>query len=217
MIASVEGLLRAEGRFSVGKGRIPLLEVCLVLAGCGVIYGAALGSFNVRALQMLFSALKVPLLLAGATSICLPSFYVINTVIGLRDDFDAALRGVLAAQGTVAICLAALAPVTVVCYLSSSSYRLAVAANGVCFLLAALAGQVTLQRHYRPLILRNPRHGLARTTWLALYVFVVIQAAWVLRPFVGSPGMETHFFRQEAWSNAYVVVVRTVWELLGAR
>ena len=46
--------------------------------------------------------------------------------------------------------------------------------------------------------------------WIALYVFVAIQLAWVLRPFVGSPELEVSFFRAEAWSNAYVVIVRDV-------
>jgi hypothetical protein len=214
VIASVDGLLRGEGRFAVGNGRVPLVEIAAVLAVCGFVYGAAMGSFSVRALQSLYSGIKVPILLCAATVICLPSFFAINAVLGLRDDFAAALRGVLAAQGTVAVCLAGLAPVTLLSYLSSSNYRFAIVVNGLYFLIAALAGQVTLQRHYRPLVARNPRHRLARAAWLALYVFVAIQLAWVLRPFVGAPTMATRFFREDAWSNAYVAVLQTVWELL---
>ena len=215
MLAALDGILRAEGRFAVGKGRLPLAQIALVLVLCGFVYGAAMGSFSMRALQSLYSGLKVPLLLAVATLICLPSFFAINAVLGLRDDFAAALRAVLSAQGTVAICLAGLAPLTLVSYVSSADYRFAIVINGVYFLIAALAGQLTLQRHYRPLVARDPRHRQARATWLVLYVFVAIQLAWVLRPFVGSPDMATRFFREDAWSNAYVVVLRTVWELLG--
>ena len=46
--------------------------------------------------------------------------------------------------------------------------------------------------------------------WGLLYVFVAIQVAWVLRPFVGAPMLEPSFVRSNAWSNAYVVVVRDV-------
>jgi hypothetical protein len=217
VIAALNGVLRAEGRFAVGSGAIAWRDLLLVLAGCGFVYGVAMGSFSVRALQALYSGLKVPLLLCVATAICLPNFFVVNAVLGLRDDFSAALRGVLAAQGTVAITLAALAPLIVVTYLSSANYRFAVVGNGVYFLAAAVTGQITLRRHYQPLIARNPRHKLARAGWLVLYVFVAIQLAWVLRPFVGAPGLEVGFFRAEAWSNAYVVVARTVWELLSGR
>ena len=50
---------------------------------------------------------------------------------------------------------------------------------------------------------------------MVLYVFVAIQLAWVLRPFIGSPNVPTRFFREDAWSNAYVVVLDTIWKTLG--
>jgi hypothetical protein len=51
-------------------------------------------------------------------------------------------------------------------------------------------------------------------TWLGLYVFVGIQMAWVLRPFVGAPGQPVQFFRPESWVNAYEVVLRLVWQAI---
>jgi hypothetical protein len=50
-----------------------------------------------------------------------------------------------------------------------------------------------------------------------LYVFVAIQGAWVLRPFVGAPGLEPSFLRAELWTNAYVVVARTAAQALLGR
>ena len=58
------------------------------------------------------------------------------------------------------------------------------------------------------------RHRVGQVSWVVLYVFVAIQLAWVLRPFVGSPNIPTRFFREEAWSNAYVVVADLVWRML---
>ena len=63
---------------------------------------------------------------------------------------------------------------------------------------------------YRALIASNPRHRIGRAApgpGVLLYVFVAVQLAWVLRPFVGSPNVPTRFFRASAWSNAYVVVI----------
>lgn len=57
---------------------------------------------------------------------------------------------------------------------------------------------------------KNPRHRLGRGLWLGIYVLVAIQLAWMLRPFIGAPGLETRFLRAESWDNAYVVVMRTV-------
>jgi len=65
------------------------------------------------------------LLLLVSFALCLPSFYVINTLAGLRADFPEALRAVVATQACVAIVLASLAPVTVVSYVSMTDYQMA--------------------------------------------------------------------------------------------
>jgi hypothetical protein len=67
---------------------------------------------------------------------------------------------------------------------------------------------VTLGRHYRGLVERNPRHRITRAAWLALYVFVAIQLAWVLRPFIGQRELEVTFLRSDALGNAYVEITR---------
>ena len=210
----LDALLHARGRFAIGIERPPWLLLLLVIAIAGFLYGLAMGSFAGRPLQALYSGLKVPLLLAVATLLCLPSFYVVNAILGLRTRLEAALHGILAAQATLAITLASLSPVTLVFYLSSRVYSHAILLNGLIFLLATVAGQTTLTRHYRPLITENPRHRINRRVWAISYVFVAVQMAWVLRPFVGSPDLETGFFRENAWSNAYVVVFETVVEAL---
>lgn len=204
---AVDGVLRAEGRFSAGGRSVPWLPLSILLVAGGFLYGAAMGSYGLRLLQPVYSGLKVPLLLVVATVVCMPSFYVINSVLGLRDDFGAACRGVLAAQATVSIALASLAPLIVVFYASTEHYRTAIVMNGVVFAVATVAGQKTLGKHYDLLIARNPMHRVGRLSWVTLYVFVAIQAAWVLRPFVGSPGLPSQFFRKDPWSNAYVVVI----------
>ena len=213
MLQLVDDMLRARGALAPGAtaGRTGWLPVWSV--GAALLYGAVMGSYSLRPLQMACSSVKVPMLLAVSGLICLPSMFVVNTVLGLRQDLGAVLRGLVLAQGTVCVSLAALAPLTVVAYLSLGEYGEAVLFNGVVFLAAALAGQVTLGRHYRPLIAANPKHRIARDAWLGLYVFVAIQMGWVLRPFVGDPNQPTGFFREGAWSNAYVEVAGIVWRV----
>jgi hypothetical protein len=217
MLAVVADLLHARGNFAVGRGRVPWLQLGLLLALFGFAYGAVMGSYGLRAEQALYSGIKVPLFLGGATLVCLPNFFVVNTLLGLREDFTAACRGILASQATIAVALAAQAPFVALAYASSDNYRWAIVINGAWFALASLAGQMTLARHYGPLVARNQRHRTGRTAWLVLYVFVAIQLAWMLRPFVGAPAMETTFLRQGPLTNAYVVVAKDVWLLLTGR
>lgn len=214
-LTDVNRLLRCEGKYRVGRGMVPWAALTLLLLFGGWIYGAAMGSYGMRPLQSFYSAMKVPFLLATSTLVVLPNFFVLNTILGLRDDLGAALRGVLAAQATVAVTLAGLAPLALFVYASTERYADAIMLNGVMFAIATLCGQITLHRHYAPLVARNPRHKVGKRAWLTLYVFVTIQLAWVLRPFIGTLHMPTRFFRDEAWSNAYVVVWRQIVAFFG--
>jgi hypothetical protein len=216
MLATVDDLLRARGRHAVGGG-VSWRELLSCLIGGGLVYGAVMGSFGLKPLQGLYSAIKVPLLLGAASVVCLPSFFVINTLLGLRSDFGAACRGLLTDQATLAIVLASLSPLTAVAYASSADYRFAVLWNGLPFLIATLGAQTIVARHDRPLEERNPRHRFSRNAWIVLYIFVTVQLAWVLRPFAGSPGLPSRFFREDAWSNAYVVTARALADFVAGR
>jgi hypothetical protein len=165
-------------------------------------------------LQILISAAKVPMLLMVTFAISLPSFFVVNTLLGLRSDFAAVMRALAGGQAGLTIVLASLAPYTLLWYASFANYTLALLFNGVMFAIATFSAQAILRSWYRPLIARNPRHRWLLRVWLLLYAFVGIQMAWVLRPFVGSPDMPVQFFREESWDNAYVIIGRMIWTTL---
>ncbi len=211
----VSEVLRSQGRFSVGAPRIPWLALVATFTAATLVYGLVMGTWSGRSTQVLYSGLKAPLLLGGTTLICLPNFYVLGAALGLRDDLEAALRGIVTAQATVGLALAAAAPLTGFVYLSGCGYAGATLSNGVAFLAATLAGQWTLARHYRPLIEGNPRHRVALVAWVMLYQFVAIQLAWSLRPFIGDPGVATTFLRPESWTNAYVDAAEAMRLVLG--
>ena len=210
-------LLHARGAFATDAPAVPWRNICVIVALSGGAYGAIMGSFGGVGLQVLVSALKIPLLIAVSTVMCLPSLFVVNTVAGLREDFGAVLRGIFAAQATVAVCLCALGPFLLLLYASTPDYQATKAVNGALFLIASLAGQKTLAVHYAPLIRSNRRHRTGRRVWWFLYVLVTIQMAWVLRPFIGAPGMPVQLFREEAWGNAYVQILELIGDLLWRR
>jgi len=157
----------------------------------------------------------VPLLLLATFVLCLPSFFVVNTLAGLRDDFGQVLRALVATQSCVTVVLAALAPITAFWYVSCRDYGLVLLFNMVMFGVATLAAQIVVRRYYRPLIAREPRHRRLLWAWFALYAFVGVQMGWVLRPFIGNPETPVAFFRAEAWGNAYVVVGGLVLQAVG--
>ena len=215
-------LLRGGGWAVRSQRPWPVLtQLALFIIVFGMAYGAVMGSFggigDDRAWQAFYSALKVPLLLLATFLISLPSFFVLNTVFGLRDDFAQALRALVATQAGLAIVLASLAPFTAFWYVSSANYRVAVLFNGMMFAIASFTAQWLARRFYQPLIARSIKHRWLLWTWIVIYAFVGIQMGWVLRPFIGDPALGVQFFREESWSNAYVVVVRSIWLVITGR
>jgi hypothetical protein len=213
ILVGLDDFLHGRGRFAVETPASDRLSsLFLIVLGGGAFYGAVMASFTGHELhrlhQLLYVAAKVPLLLLVTFGLCLPSFFVINTVAGLRKDFGDALRAVVATQSCVAVVLASLAPITLFFYLTTRDYTTALHFNGLVFAVASLAAQRVLHRYYRPLIQRSPRHRLMMRFWFGLYVFVAIQMAWVLRPFIGHPALPVSFFRAEPWGNAYVEVLQ---------
>ena len=218
LLDDAERVLRGGRPGAPAAQTLALLLTLLVVFG--VFYGAVMGSFGGitgrRALQPLYSGVKVPLLLLVTFALSLPSFFVLNTLLGVRDDFADVLRGLVTTQAALTIILASLAPFTAFWYVSSDNYRQALAFNALMFGVASIAAQLLLRRWYRPLVRRNARHRVLLRSWLVIYAFVGIQMAWVLRPFVGHPQGPTRFFRYgEAWGNAYEQLAETIWQAIG--
>jgi hypothetical protein len=176
----------------------------------GLLYGAVMGSYGgwdaQRWVQIAYASLKVPLLLLVTFGFALPPFFVMNTLLGVRDDFAVALRAILEMQAGVALILASLAPLTLGVYVSTSQYEAAVLFNFLMFCLAACSAQIILYRRYRVLIARRAIHAKLMWAWLACYCFIAAQLAWTLRPFIGAPNAPVHFFRAGLSGNVYEVL-----------
>jgi hypothetical protein len=211
-LTSADALLRDLGRAAAPDRSARALAFAILLAG--PVYGAFMGSFAfsaARAPLVLYAAAKVPLLIFVTTLVCLPAFFVLNTVLGLRTDFARAMRAILAGQAALTLALASLGPLTRFIYSCGASHRAALLFNAAMFTFATAAAQAVMVRRYRPLTsdtARGQRHRLMLWSWVFLYAFVGIQMGWMLRPFVGAPAIPVAFFRDEPFSNAYVVIAR---------
>jgi len=211
-----ETILRSRGSHSPPLQLRGLVTTTFLF---GIAYGAVMGTYAGlspdRWQQILYSAVKVPLLILVSFVLSVPSFYVFHALLGLSRDFPAALRGLAATQSAMAIILASLAPLTAVWYVSVPDYNAAITFNGLMFAAASISAQILLRRHYAPLIAANPRHRWMLVIWLLVYIFVAIQFAWVMRPFIGDPDQPPQFFRHDVLAdNAYVVVLRLAWRFL---
>src|SRR3990172_4653986 len=99
---TIDQFLRREGPFAGTQARAMFGEQLRLIVVCGAFYGAVMGSYHGVLgdgwKQVLLSSVKVPVLFFVTFLLCLPSFFVINTLAGLRDDFPHVLRALLAFQ-----------------------------------------------------------------------------------------------------------------------
>ena len=195
-----------------------LRNFAILILVFGTFYGGVMGTYGGvagdRLWQVVYSGVKVPLLLMATFLLSLPSFFVLNTLLGLRNDFTRVVTSLLATQASLTVMLGSLAPVTAFWYVSSSEYQPAILFNGLIFAVASISAQWLLRREYRPLIARHPAHRWMLRTWIVIFVFVGIQMGWVLRPFIGNPHAPVQFFREDSWSNAYEVVGEMMWRVM---
>lgn len=209
LIHWLDQFLRRAGAGNEPRHVLKLL-VCQAIAG--FLYGLVMGSFGEwdsnRLLYALYAGIKVPLLFWVAYCLCVPVFFVLHALSGLHADFPASMRAILSAQTVLTLVLLAFAPLTALWYLSSEDYQSAILFNGLMFAIASLVAQFYLRQQYQILFVRHPRHRTLLVAWLCLYLFVAIQFAWVLRPFIGAPDTSAEFFRSESWGNAYVALFR---------
>jgi len=109
LFQAIDDFLRGRGVFAPEAplaGRLRWLVILVIT--CGPFYGVVMGTYSGLAAsrfhQLLYSGIKVPLLLLATFLLCLPSFLVINTIAGLREDFGQVLRALIGTQSCVRAC-----------------------------------------------------------------------------------------------------------------
>ncbi len=196
-------------------------QCCAVIAvGCG-IYGFTVGLWR-SPLQSLFTAVKFPLLIlltCGGNAL-------LNGLLALLLGAGLSLRqtslAILMSFTIAAVILGALSPVTLFFLYNTPPLAPGTASTGhsVTLLLhvglIAYAGIVANHRLLRLLRHLSPRVAVALfLSWLAGNLFLGAQLSWVLRPFIGSPGLPIQFLRDEPMrGNFYEAVWSSLLNLL---
>lgn len=162
----------------------------------------------------LFGAAKLPILFLGTTAFVAVLDWTVAMLFGAALRARDVLSLVFSAMSVAVWIMLALAPVALLFSLSGapvsgSAETLRRAHNcllvtHVCILGGAgLAGCLSLWRSLRALVPDAGRAASIGLAWLAAFAFVGCQAAWILRPFVGSPFYEIAFLREDAFSRNF--------------
>ena len=186
----------------------------MYIALFAAIFGATLGFYALN-WQILFAAIKAPILIFGTVGICLPALFTFNVLLGSKLSFKQTTAMLSVTAYIMATVLVSLALIVLFFIVSTNSKNFILLLNVAAFGIAGAFGVRMLWTGMDYLTIKSgyePNRQIIQI-WTLIYIFVGTQLAWILRPFIGDPG-DTVIFRQME-GNFYQAVFNAFVGLLG--
>ncbi len=203
------------------NARRTLFYLAVIFGGAG-LYGAAMGCWR-DPLQALFTAVKLPaiILLTVLGNGLLNG--MLAPLLGLNIGFRQALQAILMSFTISSAILGGFSPL--IFFLIWNAPPLSAHGTGTYgFIMVTHVGMIAFAGIAGNLRLMQLLHRLSRSAavsrrvlfaWLAVNLFLGSQLSWLLRPFIGSPGLPVQFLRPDMFNgNFYETVFKTIKHLL---
>lgn len=228
--AQLSVLLRGQPaslRAWLEKWNLRQLLLCAAVICCGAgLYGAAMGCWRAP-LQAAFVAVKLPLILLLVAFGNALLNAMLAPLLGLNLGWRQSFQVILMSFAIASAILGSFSPLTAFLVwntppLDSSlpppggTYAFIQLTHVATIAFAGVAANLRLAQLLRELSGAN--HGNARRVlacWLGGNLFLGSQLCWILRPFIGWPGLPVQFLRPEAFrGNFFESVFRSLCHLL---
>jgi hypothetical protein len=226
--AEIATLLRGEtetiSEWSAGwNTRRLALHVAVIILGAG-LYGAAMGWWR-DPRQALYVAIKFPLIILLTTLGNALINALLAPLLGLNIPFRQSFSAIVMSFTVAAAILGAFSPLiafmvwnasdTAAKNISGSTYNFILLAHVAVIALAGVTGNVRL---FQLLAQLGGSYGVAlrvQFAWLAGNFFLGSQLSWILRPFIGSPGLPVEFVRKAALhGNFFEAVLHSLRQII---
>ena len=178
-----------------GLRELTLTSLAALAVGTAA-FGAVLGTFRGE-LQVVFSSLKVPLAFLATLALCMPAFASIAAAFGRPWAARTMIALVLASAARAALVLLALSPILWLAIDSGLPYHRAVLLSAAVYGLAGLAALGVLLRGLG----EGPGRALTALAFIAVFLAVGGQSAWIFRPYLGRPAQESIPFVRDTEST----------------
>lgn len=186
--------------------------VVVIIVGAG-LYGAAMGWWR-SPVQALYTGIKLPLiiLLTAAGNAMLNA--MLAPLLGLNIPFRQSFMAVLMSFTISAAILGSFAPLVAFLIwntppmspdvrIDNGTYNFILLVFVVLIAFAGNAGNLRLLQLLRQLAGSPGVAFRVLFAWMAGNLFVGAQLSWILRPFVGSPGLPVQFLRPDAFKGNF--------------
>ena len=181
----------------------------------GALYGAVMGVYA-GGIQILYDAIKIPMLLLIALYVSLPTYYVLNGILGGELSLRQMAVLFMVSVTVMAIMMIAFLPVTLFFTLTTpertfATYAFTVLLNVLFFALAGLTAVSYLLNGFSRIHGENKKWVPAMMIGSLVLAFVGTQLAWVLRPYFH---VSLEFLRPPS-GNFYIALFELIARLLG--
>jgi hypothetical protein len=193
----------------------------IIIIGAG-LYGAAMGWWR-DPMQALYTAIKFPLIILLTATANAMLNAMLAPLLGLNIPFRQSFLAILMSFTIAGAILGSFAPLvafviwnsppmTANVQQSNGPYGFILFTFVVVIAFAGITSNLRLLQLLRHL--GGNRRGVAfgvLLAWLAGNLFFGTQLSWIMRPFIGTPGMPVQFLRADAFhGNFYETIFRTV-------
>jgi hypothetical protein len=197
------------------------LHVGVIILGTG-LYGAAMGCWR-DPLQSLFVAVKFPMIILLTTLGNGLLNSMLAPLLGVNLGFRQCLQSVLMSHTITAAILGAFSPVMFFTIWNAppmsshggSAYNFIMLGHVLIIAFAGTAGNLRLSQ-----LLQRVSGSVAISrrvlfAWLAGNLLLGSQLSWILRPFIGSPGLPVEFLRKQAFEgNFFETIFHVIHQIL---
>ncbi len=177
-----------------------IIDSHVLILFCTIIYGAILGFYS-KDIQILFNAVKIPLLFLITLYITIPIVFIVDALQGNKINLAQTEVLLLLGFNNTAVVLLAFTPLMLFFILTALDYYFIVLLNIAICGFAGYFGIFSIYQNYKTFYNRDEwPHAL--TIGAFIIIFVGTQLAWTLRPFFNT---YTDFIRPIS-SNFYVAL-----------
>jgi hypothetical protein len=206
--------LRGHG---VGWAGVASMAV-FVVASCAV-YGALMAFWR-SPLMACYAAAKLPMVFVGSTAVVAVFNWMVAATLNSGLSFRQSVALAYAAMAVACWILLALAPVVFFFIVTGApqmdgaweeavgaAHRAMPLTHVAVLALAGVLGNASLFNGLRAVVRPGCPPAALFLAWIVLFAIVGCQMSWILRPFVGTPGLEVAFLREEALKDNFFEVV----------
>jgi hypothetical protein len=192
-----------------------IINFCFLICFFSFIYGLVMGSYH-SFMQAIAAGVKVPLLFSLAIVICFPAFYIIQLILGSKLKFQQMVSIILSGFVLSTAIMLSFTPIVIFFLLTGSNYYFLQLLHISIFILSGFFGMRTIIEALEYSCEKKniyPKIGvLVFRFWIVIILFVGIQLAWNLRPFLGDTGKPFKLFR-EYEGNFYTALIYSISQL----